>query len=167
MTRIRFVKLAFAIVLSMPGNGVAHETTSKAPAHPVGLSPAGAKAAAVVDAFHAALRAGDVAKAAELMDSSAVIFEAGGVEQSRAAYVAQHLSADAAYEKDARLTLSYRTGGAADGLAWIVTEGRVQTRIAGQTIDRVTTETMILRRSHAGWRIIHVHWSSRAAPTTP
>ena len=31
-------------------------------------------------------------------------------------------------------------------------------------LDRVTTETMILRRDRSGWKIVHIHWSSGAAP---
>ena len=30
----------------------------------------------------------------------------------------------------------------------------------GKALDEVTTETMLLRRTGAGWKIIHIHWSS-------
>jgi hypothetical protein len=34
----------------------------------------------------------------------------------------------------------------------------------GRPVDRLTVETMLLRRHADGWRIQHIHWSSRAAP---
>jgi ketosteroid isomerase-like protein len=32
----------------------------------------------------------------------------------------------------------------------------------GKPVDRLTTETMVLRKTPDGWRIVHVHWSSAA-----
>jgi len=29
-----------------------------------------------------------------------------------------------------------------------------------QDIDTVTTETLVMRKRHGGWQIVHVHWSS-------
>jgi hypothetical protein len=29
-------------------------------------------------------------------------------------------------------------------------------------VDRITTETMVLRRRGASWKIVHIHWSSAA-----
>ena len=31
----------------------------------------------------------------------------------------------------------------------------------GKAIDSITLETMVLRREQSGWRIVHIHWSSR------
>jgi hypothetical protein len=31
-------------------------------------------------------------------------------------------------------------------------------------IDRVTAETMVLRRIGKQWKIVHIHWSSAAKP---
>ena len=61
------------------------------------------------------------------------------------------------------LTL-HRSGAAVGEIAWIATEGRIEAHAAGKPADRLTTETVILRRTPAGWRIVHVHWSSRVAP---
>jgi hypothetical protein len=33
----------------------------------------------------------------------------------------------------------------------------------GKAVDRLTTETMVLRRVGAAWKIVHIHWSSAAA----
>ncbi len=158
--------LAIAVLISSPTAGTAHPAHS-APNQPAAaaLSGEAAEAAATVDAFHSAVKAGDVARAAALLDDDIVVFEAGGAERSKAAYAAEHLAADAKFEGAATTTVRRRVGAAAGGMAWIATEGRVQGRSGEKVIDRLTTETMVLRRTPAGWRIAHVHWSSRVSPT--
>ncbi|MGH8262826.1 MAG: nuclear transport factor 2 family protein [Steroidobacterales bacterium] len=47
-------------------------------------------------------------------------------------------------------------------LAWVSTEARL-TAPGAKPTDIVSTETMILRIEPAGWRIVHIHWSSRQA----
>ncbi|MFC3068445.1 YybH family protein [Phenylobacterium soli] len=141
--------------------------------HPSGAAPAArhawalageaAAAARVVDAFHAALKTGEPDKAAALLASDVLVFEAGGAERSKADYAAAHLAADAKFEGAAESTPQQRTGAASGGLAWIATEGRVRSQSGEKVVDRLTTETMILRRTPEGWRIVHIHWSSRAA----
>jgi ketosteroid isomerase-like protein len=160
--------LAMSVLVCSPTASPAHPTES-APIQPAAsaLSAEAAEAAATVDAFHSAVKAGDVVHAAALLDEEIVVFEAGGAERSKAAYVAEHLAADAKFEGAATATVRRRVGAAAGGTAWIATEGRVQGRSGEKVIDRLTTETMVLRRTPAGWRIVHVHWSSHASPTAP
>ena len=40
--------------------------------------------------------------------------------------------------------------------------GRTTGQFNGRAVDRLTTETMVLKRLADGWRIHHIHWSSRA-----
>lgn len=131
---------------------------------PCASTPA-ADAAAVVDAFHAALKAGDASKAESLLDDAALVFEAGGAERSRADYAAHHLPADAAFAKLATESLNRRNGGGGGNFAWIASEGVVRPPAEGKAPPRITTETMILEKTAGTWRIVHVHWSSRALPT--
>lgn len=118
-------------------------------------------AAATVDAFHAALRRGDTAAAAHLVADDALVFEEGGAERSKAEYEAHHLGADAAFSKAVPSVKTRRTGKASGDMAWVATEGRVTGTYNGRTVDRTTVETMVLRRTGDGWRIVHIHWSSR------
>lgn len=156
--------LSALALAALPGSGLAHPATGAPAGRHVWALPGEAGAAAtVVDAFHAALKAGEPAKAAALMADEALIFEAGGAERSKADYARGHLAADARFESTAVSTPEQRSGAASGGLAWIATEGRVTAQSAGKAIERLTTETMILKRTPAGWRIVHVHWSSRAA----
>lgn len=124
------------------------------------VSAAAEAAAATVDAFHAALRRGDTAAASALLTEDVLIFEEGRAERSKAEYAAQHLGADAAFSKAVPGVRSRRRGDAAGDFAWIATEGRSKGRYRGTEVDRVTDETMVLRRVGETWKIVHIHWSS-------
>lgn len=127
------------------------------------LSAEAGAAAQAVDAFHAALGRGDAAAAAALLDDDALVFEEGEAEQSKSAYAAGHLAADIAYLKAVRETTADRNGAATGDLAWIATRGRALGRFHDKAVDRATTETIVLRRTPQGWRIVHIHWSSHAS----
>ena len=161
--------LLFALTLTALGGlspAVAHDPpSSQAVVAGSHLSRDAAAAAATVDAFHAALRAGETAKAAALLADDVLVFEAGSAEASKAIYSAEHLPADAAYAKSAEETVLRRTGQSGGGMAWIASEGLTRTRRGDTVIERRTAESMILRRTATGWRIVHVHWSSRPKPT--
>jgi len=165
MTRTMVATATAFAVATAPTVVLSHPPSAAPAARHVWELPGEAGAAAhVVDAFHAALKAGVPDKAAALLASDALVFEAGGAERSRADYAAAHLAADAKFEGASDSTPQQRTGAASGGMAWIATEGRVRSQSGDKVVDRLTTETMILRRTPAGWRIVHVHWSSRAAP---
>ena len=138
------------------------------------FSPASGATAAVttaseaaVDAFHSALAKGDTKAAAALLTDDALIFEEGGAEHSKAEYAAHHLPADAEFARSIRMSPARRFGDQANGMAWIATEGRMTGMYKGKHVDRITTESMVLRETAAGWKIVHIHWSSAAAPTQP
>lgn len=121
-----------------------------------------AGAATVVDAFHAALKAGDTAAALALMAPEVMIFEEGGAERSRDEYASHHLASDAAFAAASEATVARRSGWADGDVAWVTSEGRTTGQFNGRAADRLTTETMVLKRHADGWRIHHIHWSSRA-----
>jgi ketosteroid isomerase-like protein len=118
---------------------------------------------AQVDAFHAKLTGGDGAAAATLLAEDALIFESGHAERSRAEYASHHAGADAAYAAAIPSKLTHRNGFVDGDMAWIVSESRTTGTYKDKPVDRITTETMILRKTAEGWRIAHIHWSSRAA----
>lgn len=154
---------AFALVLACSTPIAAHvgvNPTSQAGA----LQPSARDAAAIVDAFHAALRRGDLSAASALLAADALIFESGSVERTKAEYEAKHLPADAQFSRAVPSTLIRRSGQSDGSTAWIASEGRVTGTFKGKKVDRLTTETMVLRRDRAAWKIVHIHWSSGAAP---
>ena len=121
-----------------------------------------AEAAMVVDAFHAALKAGDTAAALALMAPEVMIFEEGGAERSRDEYASHHLGSDAAFAAASEATVTRRSGWAEGDVAWITSEGRTMGQFNGRAVNRLSTETMVLKRHNDGWRLHHIHWSSRA-----
>lgn len=123
----------------------------------------GSDAAAVVDAFHWALAKGDTKAAAALLTEDALIFEQGGAERSKAEYAAHHLPADAEFSKAVTSANTSRSAHSASGIAWVATEGRTTGTYKGKALNQRTTETMVLRQTPKGWKIVHIHWSSAAA----
>lgn len=119
-----------------------------------------AEPVAVVERFFQLLASGDTRSASGLLDPSVVIFESGGAERSRAEYASHHLGADSQFLKTVKHELLSRTGDARGDLAWVATESRL-TASGKQPADLVSTETMVLRKAQGGWRIVHIHWSSR------
>ncbi|MDO9588147.1 MAG: nuclear transport factor 2 family protein [Brevundimonas sp.] len=132
--------------------------------HPVvgSVAPEAADAATVIDAFHAALKAGDTTAALALMAADVMIYEQGGAERSRDEYASHHLGSDAAFAAASEAAVARRSGWADGDVAWITSEGRTTGQFNGRAVDRLTTETMVLKRHAEGWRIHHIHWSSRA-----
>lgn len=157
------VALALLAVAIVPTNARTHEPRATTVAALENLAPRAQQAAETVDAFHAALARGDTAGALALLAEDALIFEEGGAERSRGAYAAEHLAADAEYTAAVPSILTRRSGGATGGVAWIATEGRTTGRFRDRAVDRITTETMVLERIGGHWRIVHIHWSSRAS----
>ncbi|MDP2369761.1 nuclear transport factor 2 family protein [Rhodoferax sp.] len=112
-------------------------------------------------AFHAALAAGDQAKAAELLAPDVTIYESGHVERSRAEYVSHHLPGDISFAKTSTRNV-LRQGERRDGnLAVIWAETDTKAVLKGKDVRILGTETALLQKTGDTWSVIHVHWSSR------
>lgn len=127
------------------------------------IAPAAVAAVQVVDMFSAAVKAARLDEAKELLDPAVLILESGGSERSRDEYMAGHASADAAFLHDATQQLRYRQAQAEGNFAWVATESMLHGEESGKKFSVRSTETMLLKRTKAGWRIVHIHWSSRPA----
>lgn len=162
--RLRNLVFAAGLACTMSSEAsLAHEPASNAPASgPSTPSAEEAGAIAVVEAFSAALKAGDIDRAAGFLHADLLVLESGGAERSRAQYLAEHAGADAAFLRDARSEPLARRSGASGELAWVASESRVHHRKDGVEKESLGTETMVLRRGEDGWKIVHIHWSSRA-----
>ena len=156
--------VTIATALLLAGTAQAHPKASpSAAATELGTIPPSARAAAaIVDAFHAALRRGDTKAALSHLAERALIFEGGGVERGRQEYASHHLAADSAFAQAVPGKVSRRAGEATENVAWIATEGRTTGTYKDKAVDRVTAETMVLRRVGRAWKIVHIHWSSAA-----
>jgi mono/diheme cytochrome c family protein len=118
--------------------------------------------AAAVDHFLLALASGDAAEAQRLLAPDLVVYESGHAETSRDAYVTQHMKGDMKFLASAKTDPLSRTSHGDDDIAWVTSSMRIRAPGA-KPVDVVTTETMVLTRGPAGWRIRHIHWSSAAA----
>lgn len=125
------------------------------------VAPDAQAAVAVVESFGKALGRGDLKTAGELLDSDVLILETGGAEHSREEYLGHHAISDAAFLKGAHSQLTRRRARAHGDLAWVGTEGELHTSKNGKAVTVLSTETMVLERTGADWRIVHIHWSSR------
>lgn len=141
-------------------HGHDHPTTASSGAD-INVPAAAKDAVATVDRFSAALTSGDLAKAGKELDPNVLILESGGAERSAAEYLSGHAKEDAAFLKSAHQQLLHRTAHASGDFAWVASESELHIQKDGKPVTVLSTETMVLRRGTSGWRIVHIHWSSR------
>ena len=128
------------------------------------IGPGAADAVKVVDAFSAAIKAARLKDAGDLLDPNVLILESGSSERSRDQYLESHAIADSAFMQSASMQLRYRQARADGNLVWVASEGLLQMTRPGKPMAMLSTETMLLAKSARGWKIVHIHWSSRPAP---
>jgi len=151
--KIRHLRAALATFLVCAGPVVsANPATPESVHEPI----------AVVDAFQAALVAGDIARAAGYLDPNVVILESGGAEWSAQEYLDEHAKADAEFLKAVNVTPGERSARVEGDLAWVASLSRIEMQKEGKPVVVDSAETMLLRRETGGWKIVHIHWSSRA-----
>lgn len=116
-----------------------------------------------VTVFHEALASGDKEKALEVLDPDVTIFESGGAELSRDEYASHHLDADMQFSAGTSRTIVEQTKGEAGDAGWVLTRSETRGTFREKEIDLLGAETVLLLRSgEHGWRIVHIHWSSRS-----
>ena len=156
------LSLAFALptaVHAQSGAGHAHAPAAAAQAVDV---PDDAKAAvSVVDAFGAALEASDFGQVEALLDPAVIILETCGAERSRSEYLGHHAKSDAKFLSGTHSQLTHRTARVDGDTAWVASERELHASKDGKPMTLSSTETMVLANTAEGWRIIHIHWSSR------
>ena len=143
---------------------VASTASPALPASVQNIAPAAIEAVKVVDGFSAAIKAARLDDAAKLLDPDVLILESGSSERSRAEYLRKHAREDAAFMQTAQQQLRYRKAWADGEVAWVGSESVLQTVKDGKPLRLLSSETMLLRNGPQGWKIVHIHWSSRRAP---
>jgi ketosteroid isomerase-like protein len=114
---------------------------------------------AVVEQFHAALAAGDSARAISLLHPEVVIYEAGHAE-TLAQYRAGHLAADIAFAQAVPSETTAEQVIDLGGTALVLRESVSRGIFRDREIDSHGTETMVLVPLEDRWVIRHIHWSS-------
>ena len=115
---------------------------------------------AAVEAFSAALRAGDEGALRQLLAPNVVIAEGGGVERSFEEYRGHHMPADMAFTQAVSFTLEQRNVVSSGDQAAVISSSRAEGAFRGQAVHSRMMETMVLVREDGAWRIQHIHWSS-------
>lgn len=172
--RAALAALLACTAVAMPGHTAAAEASADAsrvsamqtaddPATVAKSDGEAAKAAlAVVERFERALADGDRNAALEVLATDLVVYESGHAERSREEYAASHLDADIAFLNTAKTQLLSRSVNAVGDSAVVLSETRIRSERQGKATARASLETLLLRRTAHGWRITHIHWSSRA-----
>jgi hypothetical protein len=159
---------AFALSQLQAHNGVDHSKmtamhggrdVSKAA---LNVAANAAEPVAAVERFSAAIGTGDLTKAGAELDANVVILESGGAEHSSAEYLAGHAKADADFLKTAHVMLKNRIAVANADIAWVTSESEIHTMREDKMLTILSTETMVLKKVGMAWKIVHIHWSSRA-----
>lgn len=171
---MKTIATSLVFVLSLGSAMAAAAQTKPAPAaHAHPPQPAGAPAAqmdvpaaahpavAVVERFGKSLAAGDLKTVETLLDADVLILETGGAERSRQEYLGHHAIGDAKFLKGTHSELKRRRARIAGDLVWVGTESELHAAKDGKPMTLLSTETMVLKKAGADWRIVHIHWSSR------
>ena len=114
----------------------------------------------MVQGFKSALAAGDSVAAIGYLHSDLVVYESGHSE-TLAEYRAGHLAADMEFAAAVETTALEQGVIVRPGMALWVSESQSKGEFRGRAIDSHGTETIVLLPTDAGWKILHVHWSSR------
>jgi ketosteroid isomerase-like protein len=115
---------------------------------------------AVVDAFHAALSAGDSVAALSHLADDVRILESGRVEDKEH-YRSGHLAGDMRFAGAVPPVRSEIEVTLMDDVAWAHSTSVRQGRIGDREIDSQGAELVVLAREGGTWKIKAIHWSSR------
>jgi ketosteroid isomerase-like protein len=115
---------------------------------------------AVASAFSQALASGDSTAALALLHDEVVIFE-GGSWETLEHYRSGHLRADMRFLQATKQEALRDVVSISGDLALLTRESSTTGTVGERAIDSIGVETMILVRTPDGWKIRHIHWSSR------
>jgi len=159
--KLQFTVVVLASLLGLSSPALAHDPKAHAAKPAPQLDEQTKPAIAVVDAFSAALHAVDLERVSKLLADDVLVLESGGAERSREEYFEHHALADAMFLKSAHSQITHRTARVDGPIAWVGTESELHTSKDGKPMTLLSTETMVLKKTGADWRIVHIHWSSR------
>jgi len=115
----------------------------------------------VVDAYHDALVKGDRPAVLAQMSMDVLIYEQGFVESGRDAYAEGSLPNDATFAGMVRREVRSREAWEDGNVAWVVTRSALSGDFGeANRLELENTETIVLRRTDLGWKIVHIHRSA-------
>lgn len=115
---------------------------------------------AVIDAFHAALVAGDSTTALSYLADDVTILESGGVE-NKEHYRSGHLGGDMRFAQAVPRKRGEMEISIMGDVAWAHSTSITQGQMGNREINSQGAELMVLAREDGVWKIKAIHWSSR------
>lgn len=115
---------------------------------------------AVVEGFHAALAAGDSTAAIGFLHPDAIVYESGYGE-TLDEYRRDHLASDIEFSRAVSFETVQDVIAPGSDLTLYLRQYKVSGTFRDRPIDTTGVETMVLAPTPAGWKIRHIHWSSR------
>lgn len=162
MMKIHTLNLCLALsVIAIPLHVGAHESKTAASSEST-IDESAKAAVVVVDQFSKAMKDGDVASAGKSLADDVLVLENGSAERSREEYLSGHAISDSAFLKGSHSEIKHRIARSDGNLAWVGTESELHATPNGQSLTFRNTETMVLRRDAGQWKIVNIHWSSKA-----
>jgi uncharacterized protein (TIGR02246 family) len=122
--------------------------------------PDSAGAVAVIEQYHAALAAGDSARAVSLLADDVVILESGALE-TRAQYLGHHLGADMKASQGSKGVRTIVKVTVIGDAAYVVSKTVTPPTGAAGSAGSEMAELMVVAKTGGAWKIKAVHWSSR------
>ena len=116
--------------------------------------------AAVVEAFHAALAAGDSVSALSMLADDVTILESGGVE-NKEHYRSGHLAGDMRFAQEVPRERGEIEVSVRGDVAWAHSTSITQGKMCDREINSQGAELVVLAREGGTWKIKAIHWSSR------
>ncbi len=115
---------------------------------------------AVIDAFHAAMVAGDSTTALSHLADDVTILESGGVE-NKEHYRSGHLAGDMRFAQAVPRKRGEMKVTLVGDVAWAHSTSVTQGRMDDREINSLGAELVVLAREDGIWKIKAIHWSSR------
>lgn len=117
----------------------------------------------VVEAFGRALAAADSIAALGHLHPDVVVYE-GGHAETLEEYRSHHLGHDIAFLQATEQATTREQVTVSGDVALSLRESATRGRYRDREVNALGTETLVLVRTPEGWKIRHIHWSSRNAP---
>nr|WP_196139649.1 nuclear transport factor 2 family protein [Aliikangiella sp. G2MR2-5] len=116
--------------------------------------------AKVVKKFHQALVNKDRETVLSLLSEDVLIYEGGRVERSSNEYAHHHMQSDMAFSAAVpSKTLEHQVKVLGD-TAISTSRSHRKGEYKERSINSSGMETMVLKKTTKGWKIIHIHWSN-------
>lgn len=157
------VVLTVALALLTAPAALAAQGGATPPSGPAPSPEAEAEVREVVEGFGRALAAADSIAALGHLHPDVVIYE-GGHAETLEEYRSHHLGHDIAFLQATEQATTREQVTVSGDVALSLRESATRGRYRDREVNALGTETLVLVRTPEGWKIRHIHWSSRNAP---